>query len=917
MPVSSLEVAGNWDGGVPPSAALAATYDFAISREGDYAKLVWGNTQGYIFGAFTVGAETNPNVTMEFISTRGVVRDPVSGSMVPDNSSPACFRVSGILSLLGSQTTIKIGRGFCFGTRGDLDTATEYANISPAVTLQGDGIFNYGARSMSVWGLDYDNLWLQLGQEQGSSFEYQLKGDMTAINRLMLFQGGTGGVGGRSLLNLNGHTAVIGDLKLGTEDNRPEANKQSSFGGIVFNGGTLKMKGSLEALGDPDGTKTDGTPLVNDHLFSTAGNGGVFEAAGSLPFKSRSAAEWYLRDLALVLNGDGTEQALELLTEDVGDTPVCLYENTVYGSVTVKAGAVVRMVDDFDNDRRTPGTAEALYTMDLTVEEGATLDLNGYNLYVCNAPAIAGNVLNGTVIRLQKAGFFSLVEHTLGTPGESLTGTLGQWVGPMVAGDFDKDGKPELAVLTMDENLEQPGSEFHLLDFDGTALTEIAPFPFADTTVLPGRTTGLLTSANNQSSAMVNPFMFEDLGDGKGTRLIWTNSGYSDVIAMAPDGQSAETLESACSYGNDNFILVDLDGDRVKDIVTCYRNTGNLRAWSVAKNEELWRQTLTADASIVVRVGVADLNGDRTPEVMAVTKGAGGASGYNFHVFNANGTAYKNADGDELTDVQLQYGRGEGGGALIAKDVTGDGVPEIFIVDTAFSVNNVTGYLLVIDQKGETLFFQQSTQAPNKYSSPNVQFFDMDGDRVYEFLYDGAIYNGKFEKIDQLPVPTECRYFCALLSPAMADLTGDQVPEIIYGCTDPALNTYEFARWIVAYDPVKKAVLSGFPIKLQYSQSTTENDWHAGSCQHWNFANIIVADLDGDKKWEIVVGIGVPVGATPKRAALNVIKTPYGVEPFAGRTEKDIGAWQYGRGPLMDFSFPFAKKESGFLLLFK
>lgn len=902
--LTSFDVADFWNGGVAPVNGQTAAYAFVIGADGDYAKHISNNAQHFIQSDLTIGGADNPNVTLEFVSTRPVVAGQ------PDNSSPACLRTGGTISLLGNNTTVKIGRGFLFGTRGDLKPSVNTFVIDPGVKFEGEGILNWGGTHLLVAAHDYGSLWLQLGQENGNDIEYTALGDITTKGRLALIQGGSGGIGGRSVLKLAGHTVTVGEVALGTPDNRPEDGNQSSFGGISFEGGALKVAGDILFIGDPDGVKADQSPLPREHRITTDQMGGTLEVGGSIVYRSKSDDGWYLRDLALVLNGDGTEQELELLTEDVGDTALCLYKNTVYGSVTVKGGAAVRLVDTFDNDRRTPGKAEALYTLDLTVEEGATLDLNGQSLYVYNEPTLAGEVLNGTVIRLRKAGFFSTVEYTLGTPGEALTGALGHWVGPMVAGDFDNDGKPELALVTMDENPVVAGSEFHLLDFDGTTLTEQPNFPISDTTVLPGRTQNLLSGASG-GSPMVNPFMFEDLGDGKGKRLIYTTSGYSDVIAIAPDGTSAETLEPACSYGNDNFVLVDLDGDGVKDIVTCYRNTGNLRAYSVAKKTELWGQTLAADAGIVVRVGVADLNGDRKPEVLAVAKclDTEAVPVQGLSIFKADGTAYVSPSGTEFASVPLPYGRGEGGGALIAKDVTGDGVPEIFIVDTNTKVGSTYGYLLVLDQDGQTLFWTQATEAPNKYSSPNVQFFDMDGDRICEFLYDGRIYNGKFEEIDRLPVPAECLGVCVRLSPALVDMTGDQVPEIVYGCRDKAWNDYDNARWIAAYDPVKKELLTGFPIKLQYSQDTGANDWHAGSCAHWNFANLIVADFDGDNKWEIVVGIGAVAADTAKRAALNVIKTPYGYEVKGSRTQEKIGAWQYGRGPLMDFTYPLARKE--------
>lgn len=903
--LTSFDVADFWDGGVAPVNGQTAAHAFVIGADGDYAKHISNNTQYFIQSDLTIGGADNPNVTLEFVSTRLVAAGQ------PDNSSPACLHTGGTISLLGNNTTVKIGRGFLFGTRGDLKPGVNTFVIDPGVKFEGEGVINYGGTHLLVAAHDYGSLWLQLGQENNNDIEYTALGDITTKGRLALIQGGSGGIGGRSVLKLAGHTVTVGEVALGTPDNRPENGNQSSFGGISFEGGALKVAGDILFIGDPDGVKADQSPLPREHRITTDRQGGTLEVGGSIVYRSKSDDGWYLRDLALVLDGDGAEQELELISEDVGDTALCLYKNTVYGSVTVKGGAAVRLVDTFDNDRRTPDKGEALYTIDLTVEAGATLDLDGQRLYVYNAPAIDGELLNGSVVRLRKAGFFSTVEHALGTPGEALDGALGHWVGPMVAGDFDNDGKPELALVTMDENLAVAGSEFHLLDFDGTTLTEQPNFPISDTTVLPGRAQNLL------GSAMVNPFMFEDLGDGKGKRLIYTTSGYSDVIAIAPDGTSAETLEASCSYGNVNFVLADIDGDGVKDIVTAYRNAGNVRVYSVAKKAELWRQTLAAGAGIVARVGVADLDGDRKPEVLAVAMcpDTEAVPVQGLSIFKADGTAYVSPSGTEFASVPLPYGRGEGGGALIAKDVTGDGVPEIFIVDTNKAVSGVNGYLLVIDQKGETLFFKPSSEAPNKFSSPNVQFFDLDGDRVCEFLYDGHIYNGRFEKIDDLPVPAECLGFCALLSPALVDMNGDQVPEIVYGCRDKVWNAYEPARWIVAYDPVKKEVMTGFPVKLQYSQSEfNTTDWHAGNTAHWNFANIVVADFDGDLKWEIAVGIGAVAGNTAKRAALNIIKTPYGYEVKGSRTQEKIGAWQYGRGPLMDFTYPLARKE-GFAIV--
>ena len=906
--LSSFEIADFWSGGVPPTDGRTADYSYVIAADGDYAKLISGETRHSIVSDLTIGGVNNPSVTFECVSLRQV-------GGVYTNTNAAVFGSKGAVSLLGDKTVVKISEGFMFGPLGQV-------TIGSGVVFEGKGVIDFEGNQVPVAAHDYGDLWVQLGQTSTYDVRYTAGGDIATTSRLFLIPSGGGGIGGRTTLCLDGHIVTAGEVALGSLDSAPYVDgHQSTFGGISLAGGTLKVARDILFLGDPDGLKIDAkTPIGRDHLLTTDGKGGTLEIGGSLLFWSASDDGWYLRDLALVLKGDGKEQELELLTEDVGDTPTCLGRNTVYGSVTVKSPALVKLVDENDNDRRTPGVPEALYALDLAVEDGATLDLNGKSLYVYNEPKIEGAVLNGSVIRLRKAGFFSLVEHTLGTPGQGYDGTLGHWVGPMVAGDFDKDGTPELAVLTMDQYLAaQDDTSFHLLKFNGTTLTEAPNFPIWDQTILPGRTGKLITDGT------LNPFMFEDLGDGKGARLLYTCSGWSDVISLVSDGLSAETLETSAAYGACDIALADLDGDGVKDIVSGDRQNGNnLKVWSVAKKQLLWAKTLKSLGQNVCRLGVADLDGDKKPEVLALAAGtsASGDEGNNLHIFKANGDPYVDKSGKELVNVELPYPRSpNGAGALVAKDITGDGIPEIFIVDTYQWTGSYMGYLLVTDLQGNEIFFKLPSVA-QKGCSSNVQFFDLNDDRVCEFLYDGRIYSYSkstqaVELIDTLPVPAGCQAFSPLLSPALVDMNGDQIPEIVYGCTDPAYTSLEAVRWIVAYDPVKRGVLDGFPVKLQYSQSTTENDWHAGNCNYWFFANIVVADLDGDKRWEIVVGVGVPTRGTTKRAALNIIKTPYVYEESGRRTQREIGAWQYGRGPLMDFTYPFARHPKGLAIILR
>ena len=292
---------------------------------------------------------------------------------------------------------------------------------------------------------------------------------------------------------------------------------------------------------------------------------------------------------------------------------------------------------------------------------------------------------------------------------------------------------------------------------------------------------------------------------------------------------------------------------------------------------------------------------------------------YDLYVFNADGSTNR--------VLKLGFVRNEGAGLITAQDLTGDGKKEIVIVETTNDNRNNTpsgncqGGLFVVDSEtGSTLFSVYASEADWSVSHATAQFFDLDNDGICEILYGNKIYKGSstggtpsFTAVATLPVPTGLA-FCYTLAPALVDLTGDGVPEIVYGCNVSGMDN-RTARQIMAYDPVASAVLSGFPRALVSTQPGSDVDqWRAGACQHWYMASIVAADFDGDGKWELAVGLGTPSAGQTTRASLNIIKTPYSVVLPQGRTEREMGAWSYGRDDAMTFAYPL-KKRRGFAIV--
>lgn len=960
---SSLDVKYNWEKGeseVYLQHNVNGDYEFAITSNGAYAKLVTASTGYSVTASVTVGAESedgdDPEVTLELSGNRAS-NHPVTGERGYWNSNAADVRIGGRFKAVGKNTTLKINQGIGLNIRSNYSSAGSYLTLGEDVKLVGTGIFHFGDGARPIPAHDYDGMMLMMGQERGYSASdmganHWLEGDIATTGDLYLAQWGSSGTGGRTYLDLNGHSASVASVTFGTKDNRTSDDSpydQSSFGGLLLNGGTIKISGDIVFEGNPDGSRTWNTttftPNVYDHFISTGGNGGTIELGGSMLAKSRSPDDWNLKDATLALCGDGTQvQKIEALSADVGDKLLCVSGNDyAIGHLVVKAGAKVRLVDEFWNDRpdgdrygdgtteykeRAAGyTPEAVYAKRLTVEAGASLDLNGLKLYVQKEPEIAGTVSGGTVTRVYNDDEFSLAKMTLGTPGTEIQCNYGHWVASMAAGDIDGDGHPELVAITMDEDAANDNTGMYVLKYSQEGgLSSVAPFPVSGKTALDGAANGFMFG-----NTKINPIVVADANDGKGTRIWYSRDAWSQIHAMSVDGTAVESHSAA--YGGGNFIMKDMDKDGVLDIVSAGRKgTYNVYAYSVKKGDYLWSAAVEGcNADAIAKVGVADL-GDGSQTVMALGQGSNGASP--FRAFKADG------EPRDALSASAAMNATQTSGSVSAKDVTGDGVPEIFLVDGSSKTLVVLSQTATDENGNPTQVFTASTL--DAQASPTVAFIDVDKDGVYEFFYDGYLYsglNGTFTQVDAVPYrASNPNWYCNSVAPAFADMNGDGVPEIVYLITDSSAfggANRTKGRTVMAYDFAAKKTLYGFPMALEwegdytYEQSNgtiLAEDWFAGQVHHWYMGNIVIADFDGDGRWEIAVGMGAKNQIdrsannasmpTKNRAQVNVIHTPYKVPVNTGRTEREISWWSFGHSPDWDFCIP-PKKDAGFRVIIR
>jgi hypothetical protein len=209
--------------------------------------------------------------------------------------------------------------------------------------------------------------------------------------------------------------------------------------------------------------------------------------------------------------------------------------------------------------------------------------------------------------------------------------------------------------------------------------------------------------------------------DGRDGRLLWpyiptgtTNAfGVADVngdgkaeVILAADGfyvlagASGQLLwRKKGPYVND-VVATELDGDGKIELVGGLRYpAGGVQVRRGLDGASVWQTPLD---SSVNRVTVADLDGDKTPEVLAVTVGGG------VHCLNADGT------------VRWSYQVSGSANRVVVADVMGDAAPEVVVAHGDWFT---PGGVDVLGADGKRL-----ARLPDAAGVPALAVADFDGD---------------------------------------------------------------------------------------------------------------------------------------------------------------------------------------------
>jgi len=177
----------------------------------------------------------------------------------------------------------------------------------------------------------------------------------------------------------------------------------------------------------------------------------------------------------------GRAQFLEVMGQDRGADTAGFGNNFALSTVELAENGYVRLIDETDNAEGSD--PEALYLASLVLPAGATLDVNGLNIYA-RAAQLAGNVEGGSVQVLPDSGPILLATPTPGTIEDA--GQVDEWT------FFGRSGQGITAVANPGQGQPSPplapwlnDAQVELLDSAGGILASQSSASSGDLITLP------------------------------------------------------------------------------------------------------------------------------------------------------------------------------------------------------------------------------------------------------------------------------------------------------------------------------------------------------------------------------------------------------------------------------------------------
>lgn len=274
----------------------------------------------------------------------------------------------------------------------------------------------------------------------------------------------------------------------------------------------------------------------------------------------------------------------------------------------------------------------------------------------------------------------------------------------------------------------------------------------------------------------------------------------------------------------------DFSGDGVTDLVYI-TDIGYLH---VVREDETEPQPFPIDIGLNANSGVpvlSDFDGDGELEIIF--------SSYSSHQDSMNSNALLHVikrNGEELENWPVFFPRGSGS-SPVSGDIDNDGNPEIVIGNSRYLDESAQIWAWKVDGSLVDGFpfghFHTIGGSPtladiNGDGDLNILFWAADADQNTAGVY---VLNGNGETIDGFPV--ECIPGHPEGNPVVADINGDESPEIVFGTFNPVTGGCIYA-WTCTGD-----LLDSFPLQLDNSV----------------IGSVLLADMSGDGITDIVAAL--------------------------------------------------------------